>query len=427
MDRAHILVVDDDEGISTTLADILMEEGYRVSVASTGREALALARRDPFDIAFVDIRLPDMEGDEVLKELREKHPGTACIIITGYASLQNAICALDKGAMGYFRKPLVMAEVLHRVREIAERQRLDRELVASEERYRMLFNSANDCVFVYPIGADGAPGHFIEVNDAACTRLGYPREEIRGLSPADIECPGTGGAAVAARLAKDRHVIFETAYRTKYGGILPAEVSSHLFELNGRPTVLSLARDITERKRAEELAKEKARSEVYGFLVSALPVFAASVPSHVRDILVRSFSERFEKNVRPRYNEDVERMKNSPYTNIALKKATYPLLTSYVLWLADLFSSIGAQACTSTRGADGYLRILSCPWIREAQGNPVFCLICRAMVTRSFTWTYLDGKARQRSSIANGGDQCLFEFSLIDIPSGKDSHRRKEV
>ena len=425
---ARVLLIDDDEAIADTLSDILDDEGYSVVTAMTGLEGLEKAAEKKPDIALIDIRLPDMEGPEVMARLQELHPRIACIIITGYASMENAIQALELGAKGYFTKPLVMPDVLGRLRDIMDNIQLVHDLGVTEERYRMLFDRANDAVFVYELDGDGIPRSFAEVNEVACRRLGYEREELLALPPGSIDVTDSSGIPPDAleRLKQERKAIYECEHVTQDGRTFPVEISSHLFVLDGVPTVLALARDITERKRTEVLMKQQARAEVFTILASALPVFASNVPIQARDTMVRTFSERFERNVRPRFRDHIDRMRRSPYAKAAHKKGSYMLLDGYLVWLSELFAGMGARTTTSARGPSGTLSILSCPWKSEAQGNPIFCLICRAMVTRSFTWT---GSCivRHKSTIAQGSGTCTFELTLNDHKAKNDRQVREEV
>jgi PAS domain S-box-containing protein len=128
------------------------------------------------------------------------------------------------------------------------------DLETSEKRYRMLFNSGNDAIFVHEILEDGRPHTFVEVNDVACARLGYTREEFLSLSPKDLQ---SSEAAlhlplIRKQLREKGSLVFETLFRTKEGRPIPMEISAQLFEMAGRQMVFSIARDITERKKAEE-------------------------------------------------------------------------------------------------------------------------------------------------------------------------------
>lgn len=123
-EEIDFLIVDEDEGICDTLADIFQEKGCQAETAGTGQEAVEKARRDPFQVTLLDIRLPDISGIEVLKGLKAMDPETAVIMITGWASLENSIEALNEGAYAYVVKPFNMDEVIATVDRALERQRL---------------------------------------------------------------------------------------------------------------------------------------------------------------------------------------------------------------------------------------------------------------------------------------------------------------
>ncbi len=172
--------------------------------------------------------------------------------------------------------------------------------------------------------------------------------------------------------------------------------------------VVHVSRDITERKKAEKLLQERARAELHGFIVSALPVFASGVPFQVRNTLVRNFAERFEKNIRPKFEDEMKRMSyGRKFEDISIK-STQEELEFFMLWLFGLFSNLGIQTRTATKGTRGDFELLNCPWKGEASGNPIFCFICRTIVMRSFTWTSLKGSVDQKFSIANGSRTCKF-------------------
>jgi PAS domain S-box-containing protein len=138
-------------------------------------------------------------------------------------------------------------------RDITERKLAEEALQESESRYRTLFENAGDAIFIHDL-----EGHFLEVNRVACERLGYSREELLQMSPMDIDSPEYA-ALVSARLEKLRqrgHVFFETEHVRRDGTVIPVELSSRVIEYAGNPAMLSIARDITERKQAEETLRE---------------------------------------------------------------------------------------------------------------------------------------------------------------------------
>ncbi len=114
---AKILVVDDDENIRKTLSTILKNEGYAVDVAQNGNEAIKKAETSAYNVALIDIRLPDMEGIELLTKMKNAVPKTRKIIITGYPTLKNAVAAVNKNADAYLMKPVDIDKLLETIRE----------------------------------------------------------------------------------------------------------------------------------------------------------------------------------------------------------------------------------------------------------------------------------------------------------------------
>lgn len=126
-ENARILIVDDDESIRKALTAVLEEEGYVVDTAQSGNEAIEKCSSNCYNLALIDIRLPDMEGTKLLNAMRQDTPPMVKIIVTGYPSLSNAIEAVNKGADAYLLKPLAMDEVLKTIREHLDKQRESRK------------------------------------------------------------------------------------------------------------------------------------------------------------------------------------------------------------------------------------------------------------------------------------------------------------
>ena len=115
--QARILIVDDDENIRKTMTAILEDEGYIVDSAASGKEAIEKANGTTYNLALLDIRLPDMEGVELLKLMKDSLPRTRKIMVTGYPSMQNAISAVNKRADAYLIKPVDVEKLLETVKE----------------------------------------------------------------------------------------------------------------------------------------------------------------------------------------------------------------------------------------------------------------------------------------------------------------------
>ena len=146
--------------------------------------------------------------------------------------------------------------------DITKRKEVEKALRESEEKFREVFNNVSDAVFLCKL-EDGLPGHFIEVNDIACQKLGYTREELLKMSCKDIDDPQMGDRVplMADKLYKNGKVSFETFQVTKSGSTIPVEINSHIFKLNGMDVSVSVARDITERKKNEKLVKRSLKEK----------------------------------------------------------------------------------------------------------------------------------------------------------------------
>jgi len=121
-ETARILIVDDDENIRKVLTTILEDEGYIVESVDTAKKAMERNRRKFYNLALIDIRLPDMDGIELLTRMREPTPKMRKIIITGYPTLRNAIEAVNRGADAYVLKPFEMENVLETIKDQLKKQ-----------------------------------------------------------------------------------------------------------------------------------------------------------------------------------------------------------------------------------------------------------------------------------------------------------------
>ncbi|MEM1592200.1 MAG: PAS domain S-box protein [Candidatus Bathyarchaeia archaeon] len=137
--------------------------------------------------------------------------------------------------------------------DISEQKKAEKILRESEETYRAIINGMNDTVWVIDFN-----GKFIDVNDAAVKVLGYSREELLKMGPPDIDSSLTEDQIreLIRKMPKDKIQVFETTHKTKDGRIIPVEISSSLITYKGDTAILSIARDISERKKAEAKLKQ---------------------------------------------------------------------------------------------------------------------------------------------------------------------------
>jgi len=134
--KPQILVIDDDESIRRTLRLCLESGEYSVSLASSGEAGLALARKQPPDLALVDLRLGGMDGLAVTRALSQEAPAAQVIIMTAYATIDNAVEAMRAGAADYLAKPFTPAAVKHVVGRVLDSARMRQELAEVERHNR---------------------------------------------------------------------------------------------------------------------------------------------------------------------------------------------------------------------------------------------------------------------------------------------------
>jgi DNA-binding NtrC family response regulator len=147
-EHARILIVDDEASIRKTFSAILEEKGYIVETVENGKEAIEKTKTRFFNVALIDVRLPDMEGTALLTAMQETAPRMVKIIVTGYPAMKNAVEAVNNGANVYVLKPPSMADLIGTIEEQLRRQqeekRYSQEKIAEFIQLRIAEVEAKD-------------------------------------------------------------------------------------------------------------------------------------------------------------------------------------------------------------------------------------------------------------------------------------------
>ena len=137
-----LLIVDDETRFLSAIAQRLTKRGFDVRTASNGPDALALANQEKFDIALLDLKMPGMDGREVLKALKREHEFLEAIILTGHGSLESAVELTKLGAFGYLPKPYELEKLIEVLKDAYE-ARLKKKFAADEAKMEQLMSAAS--------------------------------------------------------------------------------------------------------------------------------------------------------------------------------------------------------------------------------------------------------------------------------------------
>jgi PAS domain S-box-containing protein len=263
IENQRILIVDDDINICKSLSLIFKKKGFEVETAGTGKEALEKAQARYYNVALLDLKLPDINGLELLKPLKNMHPDMEVMMVTGYGSMESAMHALNLGASSYITKPLNMDEVLGKINDKLEKQSLtlakrkaEKALRDSEEKYRKLFESNID-----GISHVDMEGKFLDCNQAFLDMVGYSMEEIKEMNFQHLtpqKWSKEDENAITQIMTKGYCDEYEKEFIRKDGTLFPFNLKGWVIRDEKEvPTGMwAIIRDITERKKAEQKLKE---------------------------------------------------------------------------------------------------------------------------------------------------------------------------
>lgn len=287
--RPSILVADDEPRLLKTLADLLRSRGFEASEAHGGRQACEQLHRQAFDLALLDLNMPELDGFQVMAETGRLQPDCGVIVVSGESSFSTVSRALRRGALDYIRKPFDPEELLATVEGVLGKQSLIRahemvqsRLEKSEALHRYIVNSSPDIVFMLD-----ETGHICFINNKVESLLGYQPSELCGqhfrhiLDDRDV-ARGTY-ALQGPNISADNPRVLEVRLKTRGSRKATRHFEITAFPVDpqtwpqtgktqggctGQPArYYGIARDVTERKEAEAFINFQA----YHDLLTRLP------------------------------------------------------------------------------------------------------------------------------------------------------------
>ncbi len=290
MKPSRVLIVDDNADLAGTLRDVLLSaagenDPIEVDVADSGQGALARAKKFGFDVALVDVKLPDGSGVDLIRPLREASSNSEVVLITGFASMEAAIAALRAGAFAMILKSFRPDELVTTVRQALTKSRLQREREELERRYRAVV----DLTDVLVVALDTA-GNVVLFNRKAAELANISPEAAvgRDFLRAWIAQDDRGRleeAIALARIGKRPHSDIETGFIAT-GRDAARRVRWHLGGTEGN-LVYGIGIDVTERRALEKRAADAEALSAMGTLALNLaheirnPLNAAKLQLHL--------------------------------------------------------------------------------------------------------------------------------------------------
>jgi len=258
--KVSILIVDDDPQLRKTLSDILTAKGFAPEAVDRGKTALEKIEggMNPA-VALIDLRLDDMPGLEVMREINDLSQSTECIILTGYASRETAIEAVNLGAYSYVEKPYDVDRLLLTIRRAIERREAVEELIRLKDFNQGIVQNTMEGIVV-----QDDRGYFSSTNPAAADLLGYTMDELLGRHWTEVVPPDQHAIVQSAdeRRVRGDSDRYEVQLARKDGARVHVLVSGGpRFEGDRFIGTMAVFTDITDRKLAEEEIRRRASQQ----------------------------------------------------------------------------------------------------------------------------------------------------------------------
>ena len=245
------VVIDDESEIRDILAEVLESQGHKVFKAAGGKEGVEIIRRVRPDLVLLDLKMPGMDGYQVLEVIRgdEDLRSIPVIILTALKMPKQVIDGLRKGANDYITKPFNMDELLARTDVQIGIQRLERQVRDSEARYRTLFERSAD-----PTVLLDEEGSILQVNSAAANLLESDKNELLGTRVLNLVSPSGRPefeSALVGALEGSKIPIYESHLVLQTGKLLPVDIELHPIDILESHHLLLQLRDLRWRKASQ--------------------------------------------------------------------------------------------------------------------------------------------------------------------------------
>ncbi len=274
-----VLIIDDEPHFCNSIKVLLEAGNYEADTANSGQEALFLFEKKKYDAALLDIGLPDISGNEVAARLNEHYPDTAVIILTGQATIDNAIAALRSGVYDYLRKPYDPEQLLWVLGRGIQHKRLEKQLKASEKRFRQLAEATWEGIFIYEEGT------LLQVNSQLCEMFGYSSDELIGKKIFDVLLNRSSIKSLNLQADPDTIGPFEALGIKKDGTTFPVEIRIKYIDYDDRMVQVAAIRDRSDWQRAiqQQLALQDQLASAKR--MESLGIMAGSVAHDLNNIM----------------------------------------------------------------------------------------------------------------------------------------------
>lgn len=262
-----VLVIDDDADIRQSLMDIFVFKGYSVQVALTGKSGLELVENEKINAVLIDIELPDINGIELLRIIKKKNQALVCWIITGNATREYAIEALQAGADDFFTKPLEIYQVLHKMEEAKNRALLIQQLEKTQEQYRLVIETVRSAIITVD-----REGNITFANPFAGVLFGYDVDSLHHVPIITLLNSSFHSGffnllerifSSSSQLADEK--VFNCTGLCSNGQEIFLEILTGIVRESHRHQVTLIIHDITERKENErEISRKNKELEEKG-------------------------------------------------------------------------------------------------------------------------------------------------------------------